>query len=180
MTIRALIWAGDGTPSGRCPRASAAHLPAADSGPRAGRRAACRLSPSHLLSSLMTRAVRVVSLLPPPFQSSISLITSSPRTARRRRPRRAGGRPVRRGAAGWVLLREARPCCPPGVPPGDRCCCCGAGQRSGGFVCARWWCSFVRLTIYLFMHWGCVSAVRVRLVEQCRLSRCGCTDVPWV
>uniref|UniRef100_A0A8V0YAG4 Phosphomannomutase n=1 Tax=Gallus gallus TaxID=9031 RepID=A0A8V0YAG4_CHICK len=27
-----------------------------DSGPRAGRRAACRLSPSHLLSSLMTRA----------------------------------------------------------------------------------------------------------------------------
>lgn len=105
---------------------------------------------------------------------------SSPRTARRRRPRRAGGRPVRRGAAGWVLLREARPCCPPGVPPGDRCCCCGAGQRSGGFVCARWWCSFVRLTINLFMHWGCVSAVRVRLVEQCRLSRCGCTDVPWV
>ncbi|XP_031456129.1 phosphomannomutase 1 isoform X2 [Phasianus colchicus] len=56
MTFRALILSGAVTPSGRCPSASAAHLPAADSGPRAGRRAACRVSPLHLFSSLMTRA----------------------------------------------------------------------------------------------------------------------------
>lgn len=36
-----------------------------------------------------------------------------------------------------------------------------------------WWGLFVCLTIHLFTYWGCLNAVRVQLVEQCRLSRCG-------